>query len=283
MVEQIYRSIDSLETLFDELLDISKLDAGYIRPIVVDFPIQRVLDVMLTRYGPLATGKALELRVRSSNQVVRSDAALLERVLGNLVANAIRYTQTGGVLVGCRRRRAELVIAVWDTGIGIARDQRERIYEEFFQLGNPERDRKNGLGLGLPIARRMARLLHTEIELRSEPGRGSCFSVRVALGDPAKVTRSAPASVVSGDALMGRCVVVIDDEPSIRQGMHELLSQWGCRSVEAASALDAIARLEAAELSPELVLADYRLTDRTLGADAVGQLRERFGAGCPRC
>ena len=281
VVEQIYRSIDSLETLFDELLDISKLDAGYIRPSIVDFPIQRVLDVMLTRYGPLALDKALELRVRSCDRVVRSDAALLERVLGNLVANAIRYTRTGGVLVGCRKRRAELIITVWDTGIGIARDQQERVYEEFFQLGNPERDRKNGLGLGLPIARRMARLLHTEIELRSQPGRGSCFSVRVALGDPAKVTRGAPELVVSGDALTGRCVVVIDDEPSIRQGMHELLSQWGCESVEAASTFDAIAQLEAAELSPELVIADYRLTDRALGSDAIERLRERFGAELP--
>jgi CheY-like chemotaxis protein len=202
-------------------------------------------------------------------------------VLGNLVANAIRYTRTGGVLVGCRQRGGQLVIAVWDTGIGIARDQQQRIYEEFFQLGNPERDRKNGLGLGLPIARRMARLLDAEIELRSEPGRGSCFAIRVPLGDAAKVLRTVPELVVSGDALAGRCVVVIDDEPSIRQGMHELLSQWGCRSVEAASALDAINQLEAEQLLPELVLADYRLTDHALGSDAVGRLRERFGTDLP--
>ena len=281
VVEQIYRNIDSLEALFDELLDISKLDAGYIRASIVDFPIQNVLDVLHTRYGPLAHAKALDFRVKSCACTVRSDAALLERVLGNLVANAIRYTRTGGVLVGCRKRGQQLVISVWDTGIGIAQAQHERIYEEFFQLGNPERDRKNGLGLGLPIAKRMAHLLGTEIELNSELGRGSRFQIRVALGDSAAVARPAPELSVSGDALTGRCVVVIDDEPTIREGMHELLSQWGCTSVEAATAPEAIARLEAAGLAPELVLADYRLTDNAVGSDIVLRLRQRFGSELP--
>jgi CheY-like chemotaxis protein len=202
-------------------------------------------------------------------------------VLGNLVANAIRYTHSGGVLVACRKQRGELVIAVWDTGIGIPHDQRERIYEEFFQLGNPERDRRNGLGLGLPIARRMAYLLGSEIELRSELGRGSRFSIRVPFGDRAAVARALPELTVSGDALAGRCVVVIDDEAAIRQGMHELLSQWGCTSVEASSAVDAIAKLEGARLSPELVLADYRLTGGGIGSDAVLRLRARFGSELP--
>jgi two-component system, sensor histidine kinase len=281
VVEQIYLNIDSLEALFDELLDISKLDAGYIRPSIVDFPIQGVLAVLFARYQPLADAKGLDFRIKGCGRTVRSDAALLERVLGNLIGNAIRYTETGGVLVGCRTRGGQLVIAVWDTGIGIARDQRERIYEEFFQLGNPERDRRNGLGLGLPIAKRMAHLLGTEIELRSELGRGSCFAIRVALGDSAAVVRPLPEPEVSGDALTGRCVVVIDDEPSIREGMHALLAQWGCTSVEAASAAEAIARLDAARLAPELVLADYRLTDNALGSDVVLRLRQRFGAELP--
>ncbi|HEX3776058.1 MAG TPA: hybrid sensor histidine kinase/response regulator [Polyangiaceae bacterium] len=281
VVEQIYRNIDSLEALFDELLDISKLDAGYIRPSLMHFPVQRVLDVLGTRYAALAHGKSLSFRVRPSSEVVRADAALLERVLGNLVANAIRYTHEGGVLVGCQRRAGDLLISVWDTGIGIPEAQHERIFEEFFQLGNPERDRKNGLGLGLPIARRMARLLGTELELDSELGRGSRFGLRVPLGDRASVVRGTPELVVSGDALAGRCVVVIDDEAAIRQGMHELLSQWGCTSVEANSAGEAITRLERAELTPELVLADYRLLDNTVGSEAVLKLRARFGAELP--
>ena len=281
VVEQIYRNIDSLEALFDELLDISKLDAGYIRPTVVDFPMQPVLDVLDTRYRPLAREKSLSFRIRGSAAVVRSDAALLERVLGNLVGNAIRYTRTGGVLVACRRRGRKLVVAVWDTGIGIAQEQHERIYEEFFQLGNSERDRKNGLGLGLPIAKRMARLLDTEIELRSVPGRGSRFGLGIALGDPSAVARKPPELLVSGDALAGRCVVVIDDEPSIRAGMHELLTQWGCRSIETATAAEAIQRLSAAALVPELVLADYRLSEKEVGPAAVRRLREHFSATLP--
>ena len=281
VVEQIYRNIDSLEALFDELLDISKLDAGYIRPSIVDLPIQPVLAVLETRYAALARDKALTFKVRSSEVVVRTDAALLERVLGNLVANAIRYTNEGGVLVACRKRGSQLEVAVWDTGVGIAPEQRERIYEEFFQLGNPERDRRKGLGLGLPIARRMAHLLETEIELASVLGKGSRFSVRVPLGDRAKVQRAAAEPVVSGDALAGRCVVVIDDEATIREGMHELLSQWGCTSVEAPSAREAIAQLDARGNEPELVLADYRLLDNAVGATAVAELRAHFGAEIP--
>ena len=137
VVEQIYRNIDSLEALFDELLDISKLDAGYIRPSVVDFPIQRVLDALHTRYAPLADEKALSFRIKACQATVKSDAALLERVLGNLVQNAIRYTHAGGVLVGCRKRGQTLTTAVWDTGIGIPAEQRERIFRSFSSSATP--------------------------------------------------------------------------------------------------------------------------------------------------
>ncbi|MET0794705.1 MAG: hybrid sensor histidine kinase/response regulator [Polyangiaceae bacterium] len=281
VVEQIYRNIDSLEALFDELLDISKLDAGYIRPSIVDFPIQRVLDALQTRYAPLADEKALSFRIKSCRATVKSDAALLERVLGNLLANAIRYTHTGGVLVGCRKRGQTLTIAVWDSGIGIPSEQHERIFEEFFQLGNPERDRRNGLGLGLPIARRIAHLLGSELQLHSTWGRGSVFALSIGLGDPSVVVQPPAELAVSGDALAGRCVIVIDDEAAIRQGMHELLSQWGCTSVEAASAAQALELLAAKRLLPELVLADYRLAQGNNGGDAVRLLRERFGAALP--
>jgi signal transduction histidine kinase/CheY-like chemotaxis protein len=281
VVEQIYRNIDSLEALFDELLDISKLDAGYIRPSIVDFPMQRVLDALVTRYAPLADEKAISFRIRSSSEIVKSDAALLERVLGNLLANAIRYTHEGGVLVACRRRGLTLCIGVWDTGIGISASEHERIFEEFFQIGNPERDRRNGLGLGLPIARRIAHLLGSELELRSTSGRGSVFSFNVQLGDPAVVVHAPPELAVSGDALAGRCVIVIDDEAAIREGMHELLSQWGCTSLEAASAAQALELLDARNAVPELVLADYRLTQGSNGAYAVQLLRERFGEALP--
>ena len=281
VVEQIYRNIDSLEALFDELLDISKLDAGYIRPNIVDFPIQRVLDALSTRYAPLADEKALDFRIKSSTLTVKSDAALLERVLGNLVANAIRYTHSGGVLVGCRKRGQSLTIAVWDSGIGIPSQQYQRIFEEFFQLGNPERDRRNGLGLGLPIARRIAHLLGSELSVSSSVGRGSVFALSVALGDASRVVHAPAELAVSGDALAGRCVIVIDDEAAIRQGMHELLSQWGCTCLEAASAGEALELLSARRAVPDLVLADYRLPSGSNGSDAVRLLRERFGAALP--
>ncbi len=281
VVEQIYRNIDSLEELFDELLDISKLDAGYIRPTLVDFPVQRVLDALKTRYTALADEKALAFVVRSSQATLKSDPALLERVLGNLVANAIRYTHAGGILVACRKRGASLLVQVWDTGIGIPSEQQERIFEEFFQLGNPERDRRNGLGLGLPIARRITRLLDSEVELHSRLGRGSVFAIRIPLGDPSVIAQPVAELAVAGDALAGRCVLVIDDEAAIRHGMHELLTQWGCTSLEAASTEQALELLSIRGAVPELVLADYRLAGNKNGAAAVRLLRERFGPSLP--
>jgi two-component system, sensor histidine kinase len=206
---------------------------------------------------------------------------LLERVLGNLVASAMRYTHRGGVLVGCRKRGGALTIAVWDSGIGIPEAEHERIFEEFFQIGNLERDRRNGLGLGLPIARRISHLLGSELVLHSTVNRGSVFALSVQLGDPSVVVHAPAELAITGNALAGRCVIIIDDEAAIREGMRELLSQWGCTCIEAHSAAQALELLAAREAVPELVLADYRLTQGSNGADAVAQLRERFGAGLP--
>jgi len=281
VVEQIYHSIDSLEALFDELLDVSKLDAGYVRPSMSHFPIQRVLDELATRYRALADDKGLAFTLRPSPAVVRSDPALLERVLGNLVGNAIRYTNSGGVLLACRKRRDALQIDVWDTGIGIAENQQPKIFEEFFQIGNPERDRRKGLGLGLPIAQRIGALLGTPIELRSVPGRGSVFRIRVPFGDPAAVVQPPVSSRRSSDALSGRCVVVIDDEASIRDGMRDLLSKWGCTPIVASSPDEAVTSALRAEVVPALIVADYRLRGDATGADAVAMLRARFGASLP--
>ncbi len=281
VVEQIHDNIDSLEALFDELLDISKLDAGFVRPALSHFPIQRVLDVIAGRFRGPAEEKGLELRMRRCEEVVVSDPALLERVLGNLVANAVRYTPSGSILVAGRRRGNRLSVEVWDTGVGIAADQQERIFEEFFQIGNPERDRRKGLGLGLAIARRTALLLGCTIELRSVPLRGSMFRVRVELGDPTAVANESPKHQSLGDALAGKCVLVVDDEASIREGMRELLMQWSCRAVVAADTGEAIAMLDRGGMKPHLIIADYRLRGSETGAHTVETLRRRFGQSVP--
>jgi signal transduction histidine kinase/CheY-like chemotaxis protein len=281
VVEQIYRNIDSLEALFDELLDISKLDAGYVHANPSHFAVQRLFDALDARYAPLAKEKGLFLRVRRSDQVLCSDPLLLERVLGNLVSNAIRYTTRGGVLVACRQRGQHAELGVWDTGIGVPREQQSRIFEEFFQIGNPERDRRKGLGLGLAIASRTARLLDTAIELRSELGRGSLFSLRVPLGDASAIEEPTSQAPASGDALTGCTVIVIDDEVSILEAMKELLARWGCEPIVARSAEQA--SLLARELSakPALIVADYRLEGGTTGAQAVAELRRHFGRELP--
>src|SRR5690606_8596630 len=172
-----------------------------------------------------AEEKGLRLRIRPSKTLLASDATLLFRVLSNLVSNALRYTRAGSVLVACRRRGPTAHIEVWDTGIGIPAEQHERIFEEFYQLDNPERDRTRGLGLGLATVRRVARLLGHELHLRSIPGRGSRFTLEVPLADPAKVASiSATVEQRIPNLLRGKTIVVIDDEASVRLGMQSLLA-----------------------------------------------------------
>ena len=159
------------------LLDLSKLDAGVVQPRPEPVSIDALFDRLSQVFRPIAEARGLELRLRSDGEWVRSDAALLEQVLGNLVANALRYTPQGGVLVAARRREAAVRLEVWDTGVGIPPADLERIFEEFVQLGNAERDRRRGLGLGLSIARRSAALIGAAVQVASREGSGSCFAV----------------------------------------------------------------------------------------------------------
>ncbi len=271
----INASVAALELLFNSLLDVSRLDAGVVRPEPRDFRVAAVLDRIRNDYAPLAREKGLKLAVARSRAVLRSDPLLLEQLLRNLVANAIRYTESGGVAVGCRPRRldgaASYVLEVRDSGIGIPADQHEHIFDEFVQLGNPERDRTKGLGLGLAIVRRLSLLLGTRVELKSAPGRGSCFAVRVARGDaPDAVALEAPER---RDLLAGAAVLVVDDEAAVRAGMQALLSGWGCdtRTFESLAA----ASVGCVGWRPQIIFADYRLRGGDNGVDALNSLRAR--------
>jgi two-component system, sensor histidine kinase len=209
---------------------------------------------------------------------VRSDAILLERILLNLVSNAVRYTAHGGVLVGCRRRGGMLRVEVWDTGPGIPQDQHKNIFGEFYQLARPAGDRHGGLGLGLAIVDRLCGLLDHPIELTSSAGKGSRFAVVVPMVT-AQAKAAAPTPAVTTDVARGKLVVVIDDDSLVRDGMRGLLAGWGCAVVTAES--DSAALAELAAQKPDLIISDYRLAGRETGIQAIERLRAAFRAPIP--
>jgi len=184
IARNIRRSVDTMEELFNALLDVSRLDAGIVEPHVVTVPLAPLLERVRFEFEPFARQKGLSLRAKNTRALVRSDPALLERVIRNLVANAVRYTDRGGIVIGCRPRAGAIRIEVWDSGRGIPPDKHHEIFQEFYQLENPERDRHKGLGLGLAIIERLTRLLDHRIELRSTVGKGSMFCVTVPRGPP---------------------------------------------------------------------------------------------------
>mgnify|MGYP002621572754 FL=1 len=282
VVNSINASVDALENLFNELLDISKIDAGVIRAETTDFPVNRVLDRLRLEFEPEAFEKGVRLRIRNCDAIVHSDPILVERILRNLISNAIRYTEQGGILVGCRVRQDRLRIEVWDTGVGISRDQRERVFEEFYQVGNPERSSRKGLGLGLSIVRRLATLLGTQVELDSRVGRGSVFRFELPRGRALKVHKAADKreGAQTGD-LHGRLIVVIDDESTILEGMRILLAGWGAEVIASTSGSDILERIYQAGRLPDLIIADYRLAEAETGTQLIARLRAELDPEIP--
>ncbi|TWA87363.1 PAS domain S-box-containing protein [Azospirillum brasilense] len=279
LLDSMGLAMDGLRMLLDSLLDVSKLDAGLIVPQLQDLAIGPMIEQLAAEYHPQAQAKGLRLRAVPCALTIRSDPALLMRILRNLVENALRYTERGGLLIGCRRRGDRLRIEVMDSGIGIRSDKHEEIFEEFFQVANQERDRSKGLGLGLAVVRRLARLLGHTIHLRSRPGRGSAFCIDVPLVTR-QATGAAPpeARLVTGD---GRgMILVIDDEPLIRLGLQAMLEGWGYRVLTAGSIEDAVRHVESGEW-PSAILADYRLRDGKTGLDAIRAVCDRLRAPVP--
>ena len=270
------RGLDAMKGLLDSLLDVSRLDAGMIVPQIEEFDVSATIDHIAAAYGPVALGKHLHWSVDACPVVVRSDRALLERLLRNLVENALRYTEQGLVSIHCRVDGPAVRITVSDTGIGIPPEQLELIFEEFHQIGNPERDRTQGLGLGLAIVRRLARLLDHPVAVRSEPGRGSEFEVSVPLGQALKASAEESGPAVDERTGQGRIAALVDDDAIVLMGLHAILSEWGYRVISAGSADLLLDRLEEQDVRPDIVIADYRLREGRVGTEAVLRVRERF-------
>src|SRR5262245_38262618 len=282
LVDKVHAAVLSMENLFTGLLDISKLDAGVIKPNIGAFPLASLLEAIRLNFTSQAQEKRLRFRVRGTNAIVGTDVVMLERIVANLVSNAIRYTRKGGVLVGYRRKGKAVRIEVWDTDIGIPQEQLDAVFQEFFQLDNPERDRSKGLGLGLSIVKRSASLLGLPVRVKSTPGRGSCFSVEVPLASKID-TPGIPIREgdTTSDVLFGSFILVIDDEHDVRFAMQSILERWGCHTLCVASVDEAIEQLRSHLRAPDLIISDYQLRESQTGIEALDKLRDVLGEQPP--
>jgi signal transduction histidine kinase/CheY-like chemotaxis protein len=281
IIDRIDAAVTAMNELFGALLDISKLDADVLKPDLTAFPIQKLFHRLETTFAEAAREKDLWLRIVPSSAWVRSDFILLERILLNLCSNAVRYTDHGGVVLGARRRGDVLRLELWDSGPGIPPDQLRNIFSEFYQVAGPQRD-DGGLGLGLAIVERLCALLEHGIEVRSTPGKGSRFSILVPLAESQlQLVQTVAPVQLTEDPCTGKLVVVIEDDAVVLDGMHGLLTSWGCGVVTAESAYGALAALAELNEVPDLIISDYRLPAGSTGFEAVAQLRSVFGPAIP--
>jgi len=275
LVEHISRALAAQGSLFDALLNISRLDAGIVQPNLQAFSLAGLLERIAEDCNVQAADKGLRLRVRAGAPFVTSDPALLERILRNLVENALRYTERGGVLIGWRRRGRRVRVEVWDSGPGIPAAERQKVFWEFHQLNNPERDRSKGLGLGLAIVQRTARLLDHPLALHSREGRGSVFMLslpRATAQQPRAPEPAVPRTAVGSDKL----IYVIEDDAENREGLRLLFQSWDYRHRIVADVADLLEDPAAAREKPDLIISDYRLRDHQTGLDAIERLHRHY-------
>jgi len=271
-----------MDNMFRTLLDVSKLDAGAVNPQITAFALAPLFSRMRLEFEPQARAKGLELRMHRCSAFAKSDPALVERILRNLISNAIRYTDHGRVVVGCRRHSGALRVSVYDTGIGIAPHEQSLVFEAFYQVGNRARDRSKGLGLGLAIVDRLARLLQTPLTLRSRPGHGSLFAIDLQRAEPVEL----PAFRLSGIGsarrdISGTLVVVVDDEELVLDAVRTLLKQWNCEVIATPSGRQAVRELATSTRPPDVLICDYRLRDDENGVSVVTALRNEFNSDIP--
>jgi Signal transduction histidine kinase len=276
--EMLGRALASGEQLLDALLDISTLDAGTVKVSPRRFDLAAFLNGVVPDFSVEAAAKGLSFRVLGPDLQVDSDPALLERIVRNLLANAVRYTRQGGVLVGVRRRGGMARLDVWDTGFGIPDDEIPQIFEEFHQLENPERDRTRGLGLGLAIVWRLARLLGLPIKVHSRLGRGSVFSIFL----PLAVRSDEPVANAAGETPMemeARTVLVVEDDAMVLMGLQMILETWGLKVLPAEDMAQVLQCLD--EARPDMILSDLRLRAGLTGFEVVERVRALLGQDIP--
>ena len=270
LVSNIRHAASNCAEMLHTLLDYSRIEAGVVEPVIRPFLLQPLLNKIEQEMAHQAQAKGIVYRSRETRAAALGDLSMTELILRNLVSNAIRYTEQGGILIACRVRQKTLVLEVWDTGIGIPKEQHDEVFGEFHQLGNPERDHRKGLGLGLAIAQGLSRLQGFPLTLRSIPGRGSVFKIEMPLavtvaGVETEVVRPMPSTKIH--RLAGLRILFIDDDQRVRTSMAQLLQSWHCESVCVESVEEAT--LAAKEQPFDLVISDYRLREQRNGTEAI--------------
>ncbi|AOE85420.1 hybrid sensor histidine kinase/response regulator [Pseudomonas sp. TCU-HL1] len=280
LVERTHQALEGAEDLLTDLLDISKLDQAAIKPDLDVYQLGEVLGPLASEFESVADAAGLALRVRIPRLCISTDFRLLTRILRNFLSNACRYTERGHILLGARRRGDRLRLEVWDSGRGIPADQLEAIFLEFNQLDVGRAAERKGVGLGLAIVDRIASMLDYRVQVRSQLGRGSVFSIEVPLAQTQPEVRAlVEARPVTGDPLPGQRLLVVDNEPGILESMSALLGQWGCEVLTATDLPSAQEVLQGQ--APDLILVDYHLDHGVVGCDLILALRQRFAREVP--
>ena len=279
LLDRLDETLGGMSGMLNALLDVNQIESGTVDVVKVCFPIRVILERLRNESNYHAQAKGMRFRVVLSSLSIKSDPRLLEQMIRNLISNAIKYTQKGEVLLGCRRRGDKIRIEVWDTGIGIADEEIDAIFEEYHQIGNPARERSRGLGLGLSIVHRLGRLLDHKVEVRSRPGRGSVFSVEVNLAPGTPAARGAvsppiPAEPAAETAPITGTILLIEDDPDVRDLLEVFLKDEGHVVATASDGPTALTLLDTIALQPDVILADYNLPNGLNGLQATEKLRE---------
>jgi signal transduction histidine kinase len=282
VVDQIKASVGALQSLFNALLDISRLEAGVMKAEKTDFYLAPLFKKVANDFDTQAKQKGLKINWQDCVYAVHTDQTLLERILRNYISNAIRYTNRGEITITCKVEDDMVTIDVIDTGVGIPVKEQKAIFDEFHQLYNQERDRSKGLGLGLAIVQRTARLLGHTINVESQPGEGSTFSINLERAEITKHTEKNDSPVHELPAHTGKVLVaVIDDESSVREGMQTLLDMWGCDVFTAADLNELLAALRQDGRIPDGIIADFRLRDNKTGIEAIHAIHAEYNNDIP--
>ena len=282
LLQRFDETLGAMSGMLNALLDINKIEAGTVQAEKSIVRVGEIFDRLRDEFAYPAQAKRLELRVVSCSLSIETDPLLLEQMIRNLLANALKYTKTGKILLGCRRLRDRVSIEIWDTGVGIPDDALQSIFEEYHQLDNPARERSRGLGLGLSIVQRLGALLGHRVRVRSTPGKGSCFSMEVAL-PPAqpKAARAALAPAQKSDTALSGKILVIEDDPEVRELLEIFLTDEGHVTAMAADGFAALDTVKRGKILPDLILSDYNLPGGMDGLHLIATLRETLGRPVP--
>lgn len=277
--EKLGSCLNNLSDLLDNLLDVSRLDAQVIPNHPRHIDLQQIINIVIQNFNPIAKEKGIQLTHPDSTPCVYADPILLERILINLVSNAINYTNSGSVSITCSCVEGKVSLAIEDTGIGIPLDEQEAIFDEFYQLNNPERSQSKGLGLGLSIVKRISKLMKCPVTIRSAPGEGSKFSLELKIGNSNKIESSIPTENILEESLQ---VLVVDDEEMIRDSLQTMLERWNMRCVSFESSQQATTHLiQTPDWTPDCIVSDYRLKDNKTGSDAIAAIINQLGTEVP--